>query len=576
MKTYEYKVYTKAGSYLTTWVDVHSEPEFNQEINSSGGELVVTLARNVGDYGEGTDIDFGYNVKIYCFDDDGEEIIFNGYIANYTPVYSENKVDVTLLSYGDDLGKFMLQSSIANAGSIIESASQLRAFEDNAYLPQAYIGTDAFNPSIEYYYQKKFTAPSGLTSIAAIDVTVDNWNDITSSLIPFDLILEVYSDNSNSPGTLLGSTTLPAGSERGEIIPYTSLYTYGAVPTIPPRFMRFNFNTAIPADEGVSYWFRLRCPGSSYRETKAIFSDVIVLWHRSDFSIPFQVWNGDGSTEVEYLSQDPSDMLRDIIDKYRSVGGVLNYDANSIEDTNTTVSYKFSTNTVLEAINKCLDLAPSGWYWYVDYSTNLVHFHPESSTPDHVFGLEKDIYDLVIEKRIEDLVNTIYFTGGIPDAQTDNLYKQYSNQNSIAKYGIKAMKYIDQRVTLAATAETISNAILEKRSEPELRTTISIVDSSGGGYDIESIRVGDVIAVRNVSQTVGLSTWDVSRWDEDYWDFNIKNLSSIQMQIQKIKYTPDIMEIYASTIAPDVSKRIEDINRNLETIQTLNNSSAPQ
>jgi hypothetical protein len=36
------------------------------------------------------------------------------------------------------------------------------------------------------------------------------------------------------------------------------------------------------------------------------------------------------------------------------------------------------------------------------------------------------------------------------------------------------------------------------------------------------------------------------------------------------------MEIYASTIAPDVSKRIEDINRNLETIQTLNNSSAPQ
>ena len=398
MKDYQYKVYAVNGDYITSWQDVTSEPNFNQEINTAGSQLKVTLARSADNYGEGVDIDFGYNVKIYCSDleDPGGLCIYQGYISSYEPSYQTNTVDITLLSYGGELDKFMIQ--------------------------------------------------------------------------------EV-----------------------------------------------------------------------------------------------------DGTTTITYASQDPSDILKDIVDKYEAQGGVLSYDVNSIDDTSTTVSYTFNSNTTLEGIKKCLELAPSGWFWYVDNATNLIHFHEENVASDYSFGFEKDIKDAKFEKRIDDLVNTIYFTGGDTGGGVI-LYKKYENTDSVTAYGIRAMKYVDQRVTVAGTAQIIANAILDKRSVPELRATIEVIDSNGSdyiGFDIESIKMGDTISVRNATSQIGTSLWDTSLWDDGYWDFNIQNIDSLQMQIQKISYSPDMAVIFASTLATDVNKRIEDINRNLEASQTLNNPTIP-
>ena len=244
---------------------------------------------------------------------------------------------------------------------------------------------------------------------------------------------------------------------------------------------------------------------------------------------------------------------------------------------NSTVSYTFNVNTVLEGVNKCVELAPVNWYWYINQGTNVLEFKEKSDTPDHTFSFEKDIIDAKFEKRIEDIANVVYFTGGDTGGGV-NFYKKYTIDGSIAKYGYKAIKYSDGRVTLTSTADTIANNILATKSEPELRVTLEILDNNNDmnmGYDIESIQVGDVIAVRNITQQVGLSTWDTGRFDEGYWDFNIYNLSSLQMQIQKLEYKQDSVVISASTIPLDVNKRIEDINRNLETLQTANNPTTP-
>lgn len=282
-------------------------------------------------------------------------------------------------------------------------------------------------------------------------------------------------------------------------------------------------------------------------------------------------------TYAEFLSLDPSIILKLVLDKYQSLGGVVSYDLDTVDLTNTEVTYTFNVNTILEAINKCVELAPENWYWYLDYGTNLVHFHKKNELPDHTFSLEKDIIDAQFEKRIEDIVNTIYFTGGDIGGGV-NLFKKYTNADSIEKYGIKSMKYTDQRVTVTNTADTICNSILETKSQPELRVKLEILDSNneqGLGYDIESIKVGDTVAVRNITQQVGLSTWDYARWDESYWDYNIFNLSSLTMQVIKLTYKQDSVLIEASTLPTDVNKRIEDINRNLETLQTLNNPTTP-
>jgi hypothetical protein len=245
--------------------------------------------------------------------------------------------------------------------------------------------------------------------------------------------------------------------------------------------------------------------------------------------------------------------------------------------TNSSVSYTFKVNTVLEGISKIVELAPSDWYWYINQGTNELQFSEKSQTPDHTFSFDKDIIDAEFEKRIEDITNVIYFTGGDMGAGV-NFYKKYTIPESIIKYGIKSQKYTDGRVTLEATADTIANSILSTKSVPELRVTLQILDDNNDidmGYDIESIKVGDVIAVRNITQQVGLSTWDTGRFDEAYWDFNIYNLSSLQMQIQKLEYKQDSVVISASTIPLDVNKRIEDINRNLEALQTANNPTTP-
>ena len=292
--------------------------------------------------------------------------------------------------------------------------------------------------------------------------------------------------------------------------------------------------------------------------------------------IYFKLYEATDLTSAKFLSVDPANILKSALDNYQEQGGQINYDDFSIDSTGTVVSYTFNVNTMLEVVNKVVELCPEGWYWYLDYAENKIHLHLKSELPNHYFTLEKDIIDAKFEKRIEDVVNTIYFTGG--KVGSYNLFKKYTNADSIAKYGVKALKYTDQRVTLTTTADTIANSILEKRSQPELRVYLEVLDSNNNqnmGYDIESIKVGDTVGVRNITQQVGLSTWDYARWDQSYWDYNIYNLSSLTMQVVKLTYKENSVVLEASTIPTDVNKRIEDINRNLEVLQTLNNPTIP-
>lgn len=295
----------------------------------------------------------------------------------------------------------------------------------------------------------------------------------------------------------------------------------------------------------------------------------------SNSDLYFVTYTTDGATTIAYNSQDPSNILSAVVDNYNVQGGNITY-TGTIDTTSTTVSYTFNTQTILQCINKIIELCPYNWYWYVDYATNLIHLHEKSTTADHTFTLGKDIRLMRIEKRIEDVVNTVYFSGG-NTGSGENLYLKTQDASSVGQYGLRAKTYSDQRVTLSATATTISNNIIQSKSTPEIRLNISIADSnvSTGGYDIETIKIGDIINIRNVKGSTGSSLWDVMVWDVDYWDYNLTQISTMYLQIVRIEYSPDFMQIFCSTTPPDITKRIEDINRNLETVQTLNNPTTP-
>jgi hypothetical protein len=277
-----------------------------------------------------------------------------------------------------------------------------------------------------------------------------------------------------------------------------------------------------------------------------------------------------GDTEVAYLSEDPSDILKDLLDKFTANGGVLDYGVSSVEVTGSTVSYTYNTNTYQEALKKVIELCPDDWFFRVG-ADDLIYLSEKSETAEHLFRMNDHILLYKPEKRTENMVNEIYFRGG------GTLYKKYVASGSVSTYGHFAKKIVDERITVGATMDLIANRTLNALSEPEIRITLKILDNNNGGgkgYDIESIKVGDTCKILGVTEK-GNNVWDELVWDTDSWDYDIANASATVLQIQKIEYHPDYVILEISNRQPDIAKRIEDINRNLVASQTADNPSTP-
>lgn len=289
----------------------------------------------------------------------------------------------------------------------------------------------------------------------------------------------------------------------------------------------------------------------------------------------FKTYSEQGATTVPETSVDPSTMITNALTYFNSVGGIVS-DSSTVDLTASTSSYTFVSQSIYEVINKCLTLAPYNWYWYVDPATNYLHFHEKSATADHNLILGKDIKEIDVEKRGEDIVNVVYFTGGDTGGGSI-LYRKYQNNYSIGIYGQRATKIIDERVTSAATAELISENLLARRALPEVRLRCVIADSNvgTGAYNIETINVGDVINVQNVKGSIGTSLWDQAIFDESKYDFDVNKITSMNLQVVRKEYSATELVVTCSTIPPEVTKRIEDISRNLQNSQTINNPDTP-
>lgn len=361
-------------------------------------------------------------------------------------------------------------------------------------------------------------------------------------------------------------------------------------------------------DVALGNWVDLYCYDKEYPNGQLLYKGYISSYQPSLQSgseyidiviLPlFQQTNGYilqndlGETKVVYNSIDPSTMMRNIFEnwidqgaKYVTLGVSLwnqfNWNEQTwneqrpldINTTNTTASYTFNTNTILEAFEKVVELAPANWFYRVEANGTILFADSQSGTKHDVF-IGKDIIDLSYQQRSEDVVNEIYFVGG----GSPQLYKKYQRTGSINANGTKAIKYIDGRVTSDATADTIANKILDEKENPEIRINMQIVDSNGqdGGYDIESIRVGDLIRVKNIGTGTETNTmWNKFSWNEGFWNYSLQNVIADYLLVVKTTYNSDSITIETSSRFPEVSKRIEDINRNQVNIVTKDNPALP-
>lgn len=283
-----------------------------------------------------------------------------------------------------------------------------------------------------------------------------------------------------------------------------------------------------------------------------------------------QLLKSGSNTEVTYSSQDPSVILQDIIDKY---AGAIDYTASSIEATGTTVSYVFTFVTYYEALKKVLELCPSWWYWYIDAS-NTIYLSSNHTDVDHKLYLGQEISNIKATKSVDELKNVIYFKGG----GSPPLYKKYTRTSSVTAFGTREHRISDERVTVAATAETIATKHLDEHDHPVSIITAKVIDDSldtTRGYNIESIKPGDVIQVLHPNYESKLSLWDVMQWDMDFWNFDIRYSIGIPVQVKKIDYQFDYVILELNAQADDIAFRIQDVNRNLDIVRSEGIPSAP-
>lgn len=254
------------------------------------------------------------------------------------------------------------------------------------------------------------------------------------------------------------------------------------------------------------------------------------------------------NTTVTYNSTDPSNILKDALDKFTAVGGRVDYDTTSVALTTTTVSYTFRVNTYLEVLKKCIELAPYDWYWYVGLGDDTVYFQDRPTVASQTFILGKHVESLNLEYSIEDITNKVYFTGA--ETAGTNLFKKYTDTASITAYRQGLQRITDNRVTLVASADLISNAEITRNSVPRYRTSITILDKA---YDIESITLGQLVAFRNFGNYV----------------------DTLLLQIVGLRYEPDKVTLQLDTLLPSVNKRVEDLRRAQVEADNQQNPAAP-
>jgi hypothetical protein len=278
-----------------------------------------------------------------------------------------------------------------------------------------------------------------------------------------------------------------------------------------------------------------------------------------------------GATQLKYRLQDPSEILKDALDKFTAQGGKLDYSTGTVDLTGTSMQYEFNTTTFQEVVQKIVDLCPQDWYLRVG-ADDFIYLKPKASTAMHKFTIGKNVTYYKQEKRLENIVNYIYFTGA-------NFYKKFINTGSVSAYGRYVQKIVDDKVPDAGTATIIANNILNKLSAPEIRVTLKVLDSNNAvnesGYNIESIKVGDTCKIFNATKK-GYNMWDEVSWDIDAWDYDITNETATLLQIQKIDYFPDYVLLEISNRQPDLAQRIEQINKRLVESLTTDNPVIPQ
>lgn len=557
----EHKVYTSGRRFLGR-LPAASQIAFSQDINSAGSSAQITCAANIDPIVEVEAITDQDGVPLLTESDleilatESEYFIASGESDDEVIFKNGNRIKTWLYNQWYPNGKLIFSGQVNKLGFKSgggQARVQMLVYSDGidldnfiargypfAYtLDQTFTSWDNVLVSIYHgfggwdFYGQSFRTGVGVTNIGAIDLLLRGSADVTVTLY----------DAPN--GNLLGSTTQTV------------------VGVDQPTPVRFEFAQLIEVNASDDYFFSVTvASGQSidiyWNSTNGYANGTTYnsnysggsgggSWATGSGDIWFKTYSGVPTTTTTYSTDDPiSEMAHGILLDYNARGGVIterNFTAAGYTLTNT-----FNSATIFAAIKKCLELAPSGYYSYVDLGTAEMDILPTSTTPDFTVVLGKDINDIEVVMSIEQVKNQLLFSGG--ETAGVNLFRQYQDSNSSARYGTRLAQKSDNRVTLAATADALGDSFISENSSETQETPLTILNKN---FDITLLTPGKTIGFRNGGPLI----------------------DSLVVQIARRDFNPQRAVLTLGRLPANTTAEVEKIRRELVQEQTINNPSAP-
>lgn len=331
-----------------------------------------------------------------------------------------------------------------------------------------------------------------------------------------------------------GGSNVSLGTANFRSITNTSTNTIG-----------FGFSTPITLNSGTQYYILVTFGNGS--STNLVFkggttSDVAASpWGSAYYGL---VTINNSSTGVDFHSSNPC--------FYVNLGYASPLPSSldaGISSTGRSTDYTFRVNTVLEGIQKALQFSPQNWFWFVDMGTNILQFKAASTTADHTIIKGKQINELNLKRTRQYIKNVVYFSGG-NDGSGSNVFVKRTTPTSLAQYKIGLDRISDNRATTTTQGAALAQDDLDRNPSPVYQTTIRI---PAGTDDLDSYQLGQSV---------------------DFAGFGGVP-DQVLLLIFGLNYTRELLTLTLGTIPHRTTKRIAELQRQLDKLQTYANPATP-
>lgn len=551
MKTYEYKVYT-GNTYKGLLNNVVSEFGYSQTINTIGTELSIDIAIGFGDVGAEVDADTLVTENgDFIVTEVGNNIATRlEYVFNNAPLEMANRIKVVEFSDRNPSGIQVFDGIITKwNANFDQDVIQISAFNYGYQLGQ-YVITESGDLNIdqpEYDDEDTLTAGIGKEAgdafMQTFDIAIETdirgvyiyaKKSIANAICFVNAV--IYEGTPDSLGSLLAGGT--------QYINSTSFakfqYDFGETVTLPAG----TYTLALFSQAG----------GGSYDNPIIAINSTDPYangaWYKNyveqtGYDLAFGVTNSTNSVLYPFSGIDSGNGVRQAMLIYNNQGGLVSYSTDTVETTGVSMYYDFNIATVKEIIDKALSVSPASYFYYVDPSDNTLYFKDRAITPDHIFKRGYELTSIALERTIDEMQNTVFFSGG-DSGSGENLLVLSQNVASVTNYGKWTAQLSDNRVTVQTTAEKFAQATLDANSEPKYRLVVEVNDSK---YDTSTISLGDMIKITN----------------------NGNLLDEILLQVVEKTIKPYSVVLKLGSIQPRTTSTIERLSQQLALQEKENN-----